>query len=93
MKLVGRPVLTEFVAQHAEARPWIAAWVADIEANVWTSPHTIKGRYPSVSFLTGNVAIFNVKGNKYRLETRISYSTSVVVVVWAGTHAEYTKRH
>jgi mRNA interferase HigB len=92
VKLVGRPVLSDFVSRHADARDWVQAWIADVETSNWATPHTIKGRYPSVSFLADNVAIFNVKGNKYRLETKISYSVSLVLVRWAGTHAEYTKR-
>ena len=93
MKLVGRPVLTKFVNIHADAREWIGAWVADVENSSWKTTHNIKGRYPSVSFLPGNVAIFNVKGNRYRLEVKISYSAGVVLVQWAGTHAEYSKRN
>lgn len=93
MKLVGRPVLAGFLERHADARDWISAWVHDVESNAWATPHNIKGRYPSASFLAGNTVIFNVKGNRYRLETKISYSLALVHVVWAGTHAEYTKRH
>ena len=38
---------------------------------------------------SGNV--FNVKGNKYRLDTRVAYRTGVVVVKRIGTHAEYDR--
>jgi mRNA interferase HigB len=43
-------------------------------------------------FSGGSVVIFNVKGNRYRLEVLVAYQTGTVVVRWAGTHAEYTKR-
>jgi mRNA interferase HigB len=46
----------------------------------------------AASFLGGSVVIFNVKGNRYRLEVLVAYQTGTVVVRWAGTHAEYTKR-
>ncbi|MEO8442459.1 MAG: type II toxin-antitoxin system HigB family toxin [Betaproteobacteria bacterium] len=42
--------------------------------------------------MADSIVIFNVKGNRYRLEVRIAYNTGIVVVRWAGTHAEYTKR-
>ncbi len=45
----------------------------------------------SASFLAGNIVIFNVKGNRYRLEVRVAYNIGGSVL-WAGTHAEYTKR-
>ena len=38
------------------------------------------------------LVIFNVKGNRYRLEVQVAYNTGVIVIRWAGTHAEYTKR-
>ena len=45
-----------------------------------------------MSFVANNMVMFNVKGTRYRLEVRIAYNTGIVVVRWAGTHAEYTKR-
>ena len=34
-------------------------------------------------------SVFNVKGNKYRSDTRVAYRTAVVVLKRIGTHAEY----
>lgn len=93
MKLVGRNRLDEFCAARPDARDWIENWLADVEAATWTSPHHLKGRYPSASLLAGGVTIFNVKGNNYRLEVTIAYKTSTVVVLWIGTHAEYDARN
>lgn len=92
MKLVGREVLGAFVAKHQEARDWIASWVAEVEGAAWMSPHDVKARYASVSIMGGNRAIFNVKGNSFRLEVVIAYKAGIVHAVWAGTHAEYSKR-
>lgn len=41
--------------------------------------------------LANNRVVFNIKGNKYRLDTRVAYRTSVVVVKRIGTHAEYDR--
>ena len=92
MRLAGRPVLEAFVLRHAEARPWISAWLEEIEASSWDTSHELKDRYPSASILADRIVIFNVKGNKFRLETRVSYQNKIVQVIWAGTHAEYSKR-
>jgi mRNA interferase HigB len=93
MKLVGRNRLDEFCVRYPDARAWIENWIADVEAATWTTPHYLKARYPSASLLGGGVAIFNVKGNDYRLEATIAYKTSTVVVLWTGTHTEYDKRN
>lgn len=92
MRIVGRKKLDDFTGAHADARSWIENWIADTEAARWRTPQDIKGFYASTSFLAGNVVIFNVKGNRYRLEVQVAYNTGVVVVRWIGTHAEYTKR-
>jgi mRNA interferase HigB len=39
-----------------------------------------------------NIVIFNIKGNKYRLVTKISYLYKTVLIKWIGTHAEYDKK-
>ena len=92
MRLVGREQLDEFTQAHADARAWIENWIADIEAVRWCTPQDIKESYASASFLPDRIVIFNVKGNRYRIEVQVAYNTGVVVVKWAGTHADYTKR-
>ena len=92
MLLAGREVLERFTSVHADARAWIENWIALAETTRWRSPQDIKARYASVSFLADRVVVFNVRGNRYRLEVQVAYNTGVVVVKWAGTHAEYTKR-
>lgn len=93
MRVVGRSVLDAFCQKHVDARQWIENWLADVECAAWASPQVIKDRYPAASFLPGNQVIFNVKGNEYRLETTVAYRTSVVIVNWLGTHAEYNRRN
>lgn len=92
MRLVGRDTLDEFTNAHDDARAWIENWIADVEAAQWRTPQDIRDSYASASFLANRIVIFNVKGNRYRLEVQVAYNTGVVVVKWAGTHAEYTKR-
>jgi len=92
MRIVGLEMLDDFSAVHSDARAWIANWAAETEAAKWRTPQDVKDRHASASFLADNVVIFNVKGNKYRLETLIPYNTGVVIVVWIGTHAAYERR-
>ena len=93
MKIVGRGKLDAYCNQHADARRPVESWLAEVASAHWATPQQIKDRYASVSFLAGNIVIFNIKGNDYRLEVFIAYRTSVVVVKWMGTHAEYDARN
>jgi mRNA interferase HigB len=92
MQIAGRDKLDAFSGVHVDARTWIENWIADAEAAQWRTPQDIKRNYASASFLADNIVIFNVKGNHYRMVVRVAYRTGIVVVRWAGTHAEYTKR-
>lgn len=93
MYVVHRDKLDEFKRMHADVRRWIEIWLADVDLADWKTPQDIKDNYVSASFLADNVVIFNVRGNNYRLEVRVGYKTSTVVVQWIGTHAEYTARN
>lgn len=92
MRIVGRDKLDKFCRAHADARSWVGNWIFDAETARWTSSHEIKRGYASASFLPGNMVVFNIKGNRYRLEAQIAYNASVVVIRWVGTHAEYMQR-
>jgi len=93
MRIVGRSVLDAFCAKHADARKWIEAWLHETEGALWPAPQHIKSHYPTASFLRSSTVIFNVKGNRYRLEVVVACEVGVVGVVWAGTHAEYDVRN
>jgi mRNA interferase HigB len=91
VKLLNRVVIEAFKERHADARSQIDAWVQEVNAAVWQSPHQVKQRYPSASFLGDAQVIFNIKGNHYRLRVRISYKNQIVFIEKAGTHQEYMK--
>ncbi|MBI2969387.1 MAG: type II toxin-antitoxin system HigB family toxin [Gammaproteobacteria bacterium] len=92
MRVVGRELLEKFSTTHGDARAWTNNWIAEVEQATWRTPHDVKRQFAAASFLSDNVAIFNVRGNKYRLETQISYEIGVVGIRWVGTHTEYDRR-
>jgi mRNA interferase HigB len=92
MILLGKRTLAEFAMSHAEAKPAIESWVAEVEAARWQKPQDIRDRFGrTVSFLADNRVIFDLKGNKFRLEVQIAYQIGIVTVKRIGTHAEYNR--
>jgi mRNA interferase HigB len=89
MRIIGRKVLDEFKRRHADARSQVDAWVAEVDDVEWDSPNDIKARFASASFLPNNRVVFNLKGNSYRLDVKVTYETKVVLIKRIGTHAEY----
>ncbi len=93
MRIVGRDRLHAFCLSHPDARSWIEAWVHETEGMSWRRPQDIKNRYVTASFLLGNVVVFNVRGNNYRMEVQVAYKVGVITVRWIGSHAEYDERN
>lgn len=92
MKVYDRIKLVMFGSRHAHAKNALDAWHKVVIKAIWKTPHDIKARYNNVDFLSGNLVIFNIKGNHYRLVTEINYARSTVAIKWVGTHAEYDKQ-
>ena len=75
--------------KHADARKPLQAWVADVEAAKWQRPQDVRDRYASVDFIRDGLAVFDIKGNDYRLAAQIGFNRGTVSVLKVGTHAEY----
>ena len=91
MKLLGKTHLDDFARLHADVRSQIDAWIAEVEEAAWQGPMDIKARFSSASFLADNRVVFNLKGNRYRLDMKVNYKNQIVLVKRIGTHAEYDK--
>jgi mRNA interferase HigB len=91
MQLVGKDKLQALVERHPTTKSWVAAWTREVVAARWRSPQDVKDRYASASIIDNTTVIFNVKGNAFRMEVRVSYPTGTVIVVRCGTHAEYDR--
>ena len=89
MRLIGRKILEQFARRHADVRGQLDVWAAEVEEAEWQTPSEIKARYASASFVSNRV-IFNLKGNKYRLDTKISFKSQLVLIMRIGTHEEYS---
>lgn len=92
MDLVGIQILERYCIEHGDVREQVKAWVAEVRAAGWRVPQNIRAKYSSASFVAQNQVYFNLKGNRYRLQVKISYELQIVKIIWIGTHAEYTKR-
>jgi mRNA interferase HigB len=89
VRLLNRGVLATFALEHAEIRGALSAWEAEVRRAEWETPADIKTRFPLASLLRANRVVFNVKGQKYRVDVTVDYATRIVFVNRVGTHAEY----
>jgi len=91
VRLAGRDKLDAFGKQHAQSRGPIRAWTAEIERAGWKTTADLEARYPNASILADNIVVFDLGGNKFRLESRVLFQVQLVVVNRIGTHGEYDK--
>jgi len=91
MRVVAKGVLREFWKVHQDCEQQLKAWYNEAEKADWKSPEELKRLYPKISFLKANRAIFNIKGNKYRLIVKINYDYGIVWIRFIGTHEEYVR--
>jgi len=47
--------------------------------------------YANASIVGSDRAVFNIKGNSYRLVVAINYAHHIVFIKWIGSHADYDK--
>jgi mRNA interferase HigB len=74
--------------KHPRARAPVQSWVAEAEEAEWAEPLHVKERYAHVSIVNDHY-VFNIGGNKYRLDTRINFDAQTVLVMRIGTHEQY----
>jgi mRNA interferase HigB len=91
VRIISRRRLVEFWELHPDAEQPLRAWYAETKKASWKSPAEIKAIYRSVSILSDNRVVFNIKGNTYRLVVIVEYSQGKMFIRFVGTHAEYNR--
>ena len=91
MRVIAKSTLRDFWTIHKDCEEALKSWYDEAEKASWLSPNEIKSDYPSVSVLSGNRLVFNVKGNSYRLIVKINYKFGIIWIRFIGTHGEYDK--
>jgi mRNA interferase HigB len=87
--IVKRKILIDFYTTHKETKSPLDVWYYEAKNSNLNNPIEIKEKYRTASIIGGNKVVFNIKGNKYRLVTKINYQTKTVYIKFIGTHKEY----
>jgi mRNA interferase HigB len=93
MRVIAVKTIKDFYSKpkYKESEQSLKAWFWEVKQAEWKSPNDIKNKYKNVSILSDNRAIFNIKGNKYRLVVAIKYEFKIIFIRFIGTHEEYDK--
>ena len=90
MHIISLRKLKEFWRQHPDAESLLRRWYKITKKSKWQSLADNPNYFPHAD-LAGVCTIFNIKGNSYRLVTKIYYDSQLVLTRFVMTHAEYDK--
>ena len=88
MNVISFKKLRHFALTHKDAETPLRAWYTIAKKAHWHSLAAVKQIYPSAD-LVGRYTVFNIKGNQYRMITRIVYRTQTLFIISVLTHEEY----
>lgn len=92
MRIIAKRTLREFWEsgpEYADAKASLEAWHEEVLEADWSNPQQVKLQFRNASILKDSRVVFNIKGNNYRLVTKINYPYRVVYVRFIGTHKQY----
>lgn len=90
VRIVSEKRIREFIAREPRSADAIWHWVDAVEAAAWDNPGDLKANFASASFV-GDLTVFNVGGNKYRILVFVHFRQQIVYIKKIGTHKEYDK--
>lgn len=90
MHIISRKKLREFAEIYPDAAIPLDNWYRVAKSANWHNIIEVRQVYRSAD-AAGNLTVFNIKGNDYRLIVDIIYLTQRIYVKYVLTHAEYDR--
>ena len=90
MHIISRKALREFAQRHPDSKTALDSWFHLVRTNQFESFNALRQVFPSADKV-GDLIVFDIGGNKYRLITAIHFNRQKVYVRHILTHPEYDK--
>jgi mRNA interferase HigB len=90
MHIISGSRLKKYCATYPNAKPALQKWLKATEKTTWNNFVETRQTFPSAD-LVGNLTVFNIAGNNFRLITYIDYERKKVFIREFLTHADYDK--
>ena len=90
VNVISKRGLFEKAAKYAAAVSALQAWFDAAVRAEWRSLEDIRKSYAATD-MVGHLAIFNIRGNTYRLIVRMVFHKKRIYIKEFLTHAEYDK--
>ncbi len=90
MHIISRKALRQFAQRHPDSENALNTWFHLVMSKQFASFHDLREYFPSADQV-GDLIVFNIGGNKYRLIASIHFNRQKVYVRQILTHAEYDR--
>jgi len=90
MHVIARKRLLVFAKEHSDAYQPLDAWYRLVKTATWKNFSELRRDIGSAD-VVGNLTVFNIKGNRYRLIADVQYEKQIVFIKYVLTHQEYDK--
>ncbi len=88
-RIFSRGTLKRFWQEYPETEKYLKTWYQEAKQSDWLKPSDVINTYTTVSILKNGRAVFNIKGNDFRLIVKINYERQWVFIRFIGTHQDY----
>jgi mRNA interferase HigB len=90
MHILSRKALREFSQRHPDSKIALDTWFHILNTNQFENFNTLRQVFASADKV-GNLIVFNIGGNKYRLIASIHFNRQKVYIRHILTHTEYDR--
>jgi mRNA interferase HigB len=90
LRVISFGRLREFWTAHADSEVALRTWFAIAKKATWRKLVEVQATYAKAEAV-GDLTVFNIKGNRYRLIAKIEYRLQIIYIRCILTHAEYDK--
>jgi len=91
MNIITRRTILYYINKYPLAANALKVWYDELSKANFENFNALKSTYGNASIVANNRAVFNIKGNSFRLVVSINFKKQAVYVIWFGTHTEYDK--
>jgi len=90
MRVISRKILRQFAQRHPDSQTALDYWFHLLKTNRFENFNALRRIFPSADRV-GDLIVYNIGGNKYRLIASIHFNRQKVFIRHVLTHEEYNR--
>jgi len=91
MHVISRKILRQFAQKYPDSEKSLTRWFKIVQKSQFNTFDELRSIFPSAD-LVGDLVVFDIGGNKYRLITSIHFNRQKIYIRYILTHLDYDKQ-